>query len=102
MSFGVSPVNYSDSDSDSSETAGPIKAKHHAEGGTSLDRGNKCRYKSWFRSHHQDAVSGALPIEGIVDIRALVFFGSICRLPESATEKSLARRQLAVKDHRSI
>ena len=46
-------------------------------------------------------ISGALPIEGIVDKRALVFFGSICRLPESATEKRLARRQLAVKDHKS-
>ena len=36
-----------------------------------------------------------------MDKRALVFFGSICRLSESATEKRLARRQLAVKNHRS-
>ena len=46
-------------------------------------------------------ISGALPIEGIIHKRALVFYGSLCRLPESSTEKQLARRQLAVKDHHS-
>ena len=46
-------------------------------------------------------ISRALPIEGIIHKRALVFYGSLCRLPESSTEKQLARRQLAVKDHHS-
>ena len=46
-------------------------------------------------------ISGALPIEGIIHKRVLVFYGSLCRLPESSTEKQLARRQLAVKDHHS-
>ena len=47
-------------------------------------------------------ISGAVPIEGIIHKRALVFYCSLCRLQESSTEKQLARRQLAVKDHRSI
>ena len=46
-------------------------------------------------------ISGALPIEGIIHKRALVFYGSLCRLQESSIQKQLAKRQLAVKDYRS-
>ena len=42
-------------------------------------------------------LSGAIPIEAVVHKRALSLFGSICRLDETAVEKQLARRQLAVK-----
>ena len=42
-------------------------------------------------------LSGALPVEGIIHKRTLIFYGSICRLEESSVEKQLARRQLAVK-----
>ena len=42
-------------------------------------------------------LAGAIPIEAVVHKRALSFFGNICRLEETAVEKQLARRQLAVK-----
>lgn len=42
-------------------------------------------------------LSGAIPIEAVVHKRALSLFGNICRLGETAVEKQLARRQLAVK-----
>ena len=42
-------------------------------------------------------LSGAVPIEAAVHNRAMSLFGNICRLDETAVEKQLARRQLAVK-----
>ena len=42
-------------------------------------------------------LAGAIPIKAVVHKRALSFFGNICRLEETAVEKQLARRQLAVK-----
>ena len=38
-------------------------------------------------------------MEAIIHTRALTLFGSISRLEESSTEKSLARRQLSVKPY---
>ena len=38
-------------------------------------------------------------MEAIIHTRALTLFGSISRLKESSTEKSLARRQLSVKSY---
>ena len=43
-------------------------------------------------------ISGALPIEGVIHKRALIFYGNLCRLQESTFEKQLARSQLAIKD----
>ena len=40
-------------------------------------------------------ISGALPIEGIVDKRSFVFFGSICRLQESG-KKDPGEVQLSI------
>ena len=46
-------------------------------------------------------LSGAMPIEGVIHKRALVMFGSLCRLGEALVEKRLIRRQLAVKSFES-
>ena len=46
-------------------------------------------------------LSGAMPIEGVIHKRALVMFGSLCRLGEDSVEKRLVRRQLAVKSFES-
>ena len=46
-------------------------------------------------------LSGAMPLEGVIHKRALVLFGSFCRLDEESVEKRLARRQLAVKSFES-
>ena len=46
-------------------------------------------------------LSGAMPTEGVIHKRALVLFGSCCRLGEESVEKRLARRQLAVKGFES-
>ena len=40
-------------------------------------------------------LSGAMPIECVIHKRALVMFGSLCRLGEDSVEKRLAHRQLA-------
>ncbi|KAK3097462.1 hypothetical protein FSP39_009833 [Pinctada imbricata] len=42
-------------------------------------------------------LSGILPPEGSIHIRALTFFGNICRLPHDSLEKRIATRQLAIK-----
>ena len=46
-------------------------------------------------------LSGAIPIEGVIHKRALVLFGSLCRLGKEPVEKRLPRRQLAVKSFES-
>ncbi|KAK3089516.1 hypothetical protein FSP39_004221 [Pinctada imbricata] len=46
-------------------------------------------------------LSGVLPIEGIIHLKALSLFGSISRLDDSAIEKRIAIRQLSVKSHKS-
>ena len=46
-------------------------------------------------------MSGVLPIEGIIHLKALSLFGSISRLDDSAIEKRIATRQLSVKNHKS-
>ena len=46
-------------------------------------------------------LSGAIPIEAVIHKRALVLFGSICRLGEDSVEKRVARRQLCVKSFES-
>ena len=42
-----------------------------------------------------------LSIEATIHKRALNFYGSICRLPDTAEEKRLAHRQLCVKSFKS-
>ena len=46
-------------------------------------------------------LSGTIPIEGVIHKRALILFGSICRLPEDSVEKKMARRQLSIKGEKS-
>ena len=46
-------------------------------------------------------LSGALPVEAIIHQRALTFFGSIARLPETSVEKQLVTRQFSVKSMNS-
>ena len=43
-------------------------------------------------------LSGLLPIEGQIHIKALNFFNNICLLPENTVEKRLARRQSAISE----
>ena len=42
-------------------------------------------------------LTGYLPVEALIDKRALSLFGGICRMPASSVEKQLAYRQLNVK-----
>jgi hypothetical protein len=42
-------------------------------------------------------LSGLLPIEVIIDIKCMTLFNNICRQPDNAIEKQLARRQLLNK-----
>lgn len=42
-------------------------------------------------------LSGAMPIEGVIHKRALVLFGSLCKLDGESVEKRLAHRQLTIK-----
>ena len=46
-------------------------------------------------------LTGILPIEAQLHIRALGLFNNICNQLESSKEKSLARRQLLVKNNES-
>ena len=46
-------------------------------------------------------LSGAMPIEGVIHKRALVMFGSLCRLDEDSVEKRLVCQQLTVKSFES-
>ena len=47
-------------------------------------------------------LSGLLPIEAQIHIKALNFFNNICSLPEETVEKRLARRQCAIKSSKSV
>ena len=42
-------------------------------------------------------LSGLIPLEGVVHIRALNLFGNICNLPDTSIEKQLACRQISIK-----
>ena len=42
-------------------------------------------------------LTGSLPIEGLIQSRALTLFGNVCRQSETSVEKQIARRQLSVK-----
>jgi hypothetical protein len=42
-------------------------------------------------------LTGILPIEAQIHIRALGLFNNVCRQAEDSSEKALARRQLIVK-----
>ena len=46
-------------------------------------------------------LTGLLPIESQIHIKALNFFNNICLLPEETIEKRLARLQIAVKTSKS-
>ena len=46
-------------------------------------------------------LAGALLVEGVIQKRALILFGDVCRLEEDSVKKKLARRQLAVKSFSS-
>ena len=46
-------------------------------------------------------LTGILPIEAQIHIKALTFFNNICHQGEKNTEKKLARRQLTVKEESS-
>ena len=46
-------------------------------------------------------LSGAVPVEAVIHKRALMLFGSVCRLDEDSVEKRIARRQLCVKSFNS-
>ena len=46
-------------------------------------------------------LSGIIPIEAVIHKRALVLFGSLCRLDEDSVEKRVACRQLCVKSFES-
>ena len=46
-------------------------------------------------------LAGAIPIEAVIHKRALVLFGSLCRLGGDSVEKRVARRQLCVKSFES-
>ena len=42
-------------------------------------------------------LSGTIPMQDVIEQRILNFFGNVCRLPDAAVEKQIARRQLIVK-----
>ena len=42
-------------------------------------------------------LSGLIPAEGLIHIKALTFFGNICRLHDSSVERKIAERQLSIK-----
>ena len=42
-------------------------------------------------------MSGAVPVEAVIHKKALMLFGSVCRLGEDSVKKRIARRQLFVK-----
>ena len=42
-------------------------------------------------------LSGAVPVEAVIHKKALMLFGSVCRLDEDSVEKRIARRQLSAK-----
>ena len=46
-------------------------------------------------------LSGLLPVEAQIHIRALGLFNNICNQAEDSVEKTLARRQLIVKSNES-
>ena len=46
-------------------------------------------------------LSGLIPVEGLLHIRAISLFGNIWRLSDDTIEKRLAIRQLSVKDYNS-
>ena len=46
-------------------------------------------------------ISGLIPIEGLIHIRALTFLYSIFMLPNTASEKQIAQRQLSIKNMES-
>ena len=46
-------------------------------------------------------LTGILPIEAQIHIKALTFFNNVCHQGEKNTEKKLARRQLTVKEESS-
>ena len=46
-------------------------------------------------------LTGNLPIEAQIHIKALTFFNNVCHQGEKNTEKKLARRQLTVKEESS-
>jgi hypothetical protein len=46
-------------------------------------------------------LTGILPIEAPIHIKALTFFNNVCHQDEQNTEKKLARRQLIVKEKSS-
>ena len=46
-------------------------------------------------------LSGAVPVEAVIHKKALMLFGSVCRLDEDSVEKRIARRQLCVKSFNS-
>ena len=58
-----------------------------------------------FRTQTADPVlyilTGLLPIESQIHIKALNFFNNICLLSEETVEKRLARRQIAIKTSKS-
>ena len=47
-------------------------------------------------------LTGMLPIEAQLHIRALCLFNNICNQLESSVEKSLARRQLLIKNNKGV
>jgi hypothetical protein len=47
---------------------------------------------------NQLILTGILPIEAQIHIKALTFFNNVCHQGEQNTEKKLARRQLTVKE----
>ena len=42
-------------------------------------------------------LSGLIPAEGLIHLKALTFFGNICRLHDSSVERKIAERQLSIK-----
>ena len=46
-------------------------------------------------------LSGAVPVEAVIHKKALMLFGSVCRLDEDSVEKRIARRQLCIKSFNS-
>ncbi|KAK3108656.1 hypothetical protein FSP39_012687 [Pinctada imbricata] len=46
-------------------------------------------------------LTGLIPLEGVIHIRALTMFGNICGLPDESIEKQLANRQLSIKTFNS-
>ena len=47
-------------------------------------------------------LSGCIPVEGQIDLKALTFFNNFCRQDESSLEKQIAYRQLTIKSDSSV